>query len=168
MKRIINILLLLFAINSYGQDTIVNTVEEKLPNTYESKRTLHETKEFITRIINDYGWEKDSNTRRLRATFENNMLRVVVMNKKYSEPVNSGFLYDFSRVHKFQKISYRAGNIAYLNIWVDFVADESYRKMDKRKLVLEIHHHRQAEELMAALRHLNKLLLEMEEPVEKF
>lgn len=167
MKQLFNLLVLLTLAQSYAQDSIASIVVP-VSDTHRPKKTLQETKDFIVRVINDYGWEKDSDTRRLKASFEGNLLRVVVMNKKYTEPVNSGLVYNFGRVHKFQRISYRGGDIAFLNIWVDFLSNEKSRKFDKRKLVLEIHHHRQAEELMTAFRHLNDLLLEMEEPVEKF
>lgn len=168
MKQIVNLLMILVAMHTYGQDTIVNNVAEPQQCIYQSNRTLQETKDFITRIINDFGHEKGWDSRKLRATFEGNLLRIVIMNKKYTEPINSGYVYNFARVHKFQRVSKRAGDIAYLNIWVDFLENEKQRKFGKRKLVLEIHHHKQADELQTAFRHLNKLLLDMEEPVEKF
>lgn len=168
MKQFLILLIIFATLQANCQDTISNEVIDRPSNNYESIRTLQETKDFITRIINDHGWAKVLSSRRLKASFEGNLLRIVSMNKDYTEPVVDGFAYNFARVYKFQRISYREGDVAFLNIWVDYLSNENKRKFDKRKLVLEIHHHRQAEQLMTAFRHLNKLLLDMEEPVEKF
>lgn len=144
------------------------TVEFYKKDNPEPKRSLQETKDFIVRIINEYGWEKDSDTRRLKASFEGDLLRIVVMNKKYTKPVNSGLAYNFARVYKFKGVSKRPGDIAFIDIWIDFLFREKEMRYEKRKLVIEIHSHLQAEELAEAFRHLNKLLLAKEQPVEQF
>ena len=90
------------------------------------------------------------------------------MNKKYTKPVNSGLAYNFGNVYKFKEVSKRAGELAYLDIWVDFLFREKNVRWEKRKLVLEIHNHQAAEELLVALKHLNKLLLEKKPQIEKF
>jgi len=137
-------------------------------NYSQDNKSLEDTKSYIVKIINEYGWEKDSNTRRLKASFEGDWLRIVVMNKKYTKPVNSGLAYNFGNVYKFKEVSKRAGELAYLDIWVDFLFREKNVRWEKRKLVLEIHNHQAAEELLVALKHLNKLLLEKKPQIEKF
>lgn len=145
-----------------------NGTQENFLADNNSNRSLDETKTFIMKIINDHGWEKDSNTRRLKASFEGDRLRIVVMNKKYTKPVNRGLAYDFSNVYKFKNVSKRSDDVAYLDIWIDFLFREKNERFEKRKLVIEIHGHREADELMSALKHLNKILLDKKPPIEKF
>ncbi|NUY82596.1 hypothetical protein HUK80_16955 [Flavobacterium sp. MAH-1] len=134
----------------------------------QKKRTLAETKDYIVKTINEYGYERDSNTRKLKATFEGELLRLVVMNKKYTEAVNDGWLYDFSTAAKFHRVSKRPNNVGLLNIWVGEVVNEKKMKTDEVKLIIEIHDHAAAEQLRLAFMHLRDLQKAAKPQVEQF
>lgn len=131
-------------------------------------KSLDETKSFITSMINQYGWEKKSNTRRLKAEFDNNYLRLWVMKKNYKKPVNDGWTYDFSAATSFHPVSKRGGDVAYLNIWVPILHNKKRNSWKRSKLVIEMRNHDAAEQLRLALIHLRELTASTKQKVEQF
>jgi len=160
MKKILFILLFITYNLSYAQDTVVNT-QKKI-------RTLDETKDYIVRMVNAHCFERNSNTRRYNASFENDYLRLTVINKKGTKAINDGLLWDFASVFKFQRVSKRENNIAFINIWMEFISNEKKDTHKKNKLVLQVQGHDEADQILLAFRHLNELLLAKRPPIEKF
>jgi hypothetical protein len=132
-----------------------------------SLRTIDQTKEYIVKMINQFCFEEDNDERRYRASFEDDRLRLVVMNKKGTGKVNNGLLYDFAHVYDFQEISKRKNEIAFLNIWIPFYRTSATVVAEKRKLVLRVHGYREAQEISNALKYYNKLLIDKLPAVEK-
>ncbi|KXO00410.1 hypothetical protein LS48_03055 [Aequorivita aquimaris] len=132
------------------------------------KFSLAETKDFIIKTINEHGFEEDTFKRKYRASFEGDFLRLKVMKKDESKPVNDGILFDFSNVYKFQNISKRSDKLAFLNIWVSIVKDEKKMKFDKHKLIMRIDDPNKAESILNALKYYNSLLLGKSKSDDKF
>lgn len=153
MKYINYILFILITSLSYSQDSIQ---EQK-------KATIEQTREYIIKQINLHGFEEDSFKRRCRATFEGDYLRIVVMNKKNTKPVNGGILYDFSNVYKFQKVSQRSRGRSFINIWVSILKNKKRNIWDKHKMIMRVDNYAVAKSIVKALKHYNKLLLDKEE-----
>ncbi|MBD3583215.1 hypothetical protein [Flavobacterium selenitireducens] len=131
------------------------------------KRSESDTRDYIVRMINEFGFQRGSDKRRLKASFEGDVMRIVVMNKK-GKPVDEGELYDISTAFKFQAIDRRENNIGILNIWVNEVDD--VRKTDPRKvkLLIEMRDQDAAHELRQAFVHLRQLQKESKVKIEKF
>ena len=129
------------------------------------EKNLDETKDFLVRMINKHCFEKGSTERRYKASFEENYLRLIVMNKEGTKPVNKGLRWDFSYAIRFQHISKRGNNIAFINVKMSFISNEKKDTHKKTKLVIQVLGHDAAHQIVAALTHLNKLLLI---PAEQF
>lgn len=131
------------------------------------KRSQSDTKDYIVRTINEFGFQRGSDKRRLKASFEGDVMRIVVMNKK-GKPVNEGELYDIATAFKFQAIDRRENNIGILNIWVNEVDDAKKTDPRKVKLLIEMRDHDAAHELRQAFLHLRQLEKESKVKIEKF
>lgn len=143
-------------------------VKEDGKNPDASNYSLAETKEFIIKTINEHGFEEDTFKRRYRASFEGELLRLRVMKKDESEPVNNGILYDFSNVYKFQNVSKRSDKLSFVNIWVSIVKNEKKMKFDKHKLIMRVDDPVKAESILNALKYYNTLLLGKSKSGDKF
>ena len=135
-------------------------------NYAQSNRNLDETKTYIVKMINDYGYIEKSNTKRLVASFEGELMRIGTMNENYTEHLNRGALYNFANVYKMKGPIRKPGEVGLLIIWVDFL---SYKGIWKKcSLEMDIHNYEVAEQLRIAFRHLNNLLIANRTQVEKF
>lgn len=154
--------------NVTGPDYLINVSEvleihfengfiEKSFYSGKPSLTIEETKRFIVDRINQFGWEEDEDGR-YQATFEGNKLRLVVL-RKNGTPFNGGILYDFGTVYKFQDNSVRANSVSFINIYVSILKSAKRDTWDKHKLIMRVHGHQQADEILSALKHLNQLLL---------
>ncbi len=134
----------------------------------QSNRSLDETKSYITKMINDYGWEEKSYANRLNATFEGDLLRIVTMNTDYTKPLDDGLVYNFANIYRFKGPIKEPGDVALIIVWVDILSNEKTGRWKKDSLEMKIHNYEVAEQLMIAFGHLNKLLIEKKPAIEKF
>ncbi|WP_335965176.1 hypothetical protein [Galbibacter sp. PAP.153] len=146
MKTCFYLLLFTFINLTYAQDTNVENGSKD------------ETKQIIKKYIDEYSYHSNADKHSIIATFEGDYLRLTEMNTKGTKEKES-LIFDFSHVYKFQKISKRSRNTAFLNIYVSFLKNEKRDKWDKYKLVLLVKGHDKAEIIQNALKHYNELLL---------
>jgi len=143
--------------------------EKKELNDYK----LEETKSLIKKIIdsscfnrsNSYGKVNNNSQRRLMAEFEGNYLRLYQIHKpgyfwndRPGKKIKKD-LYDFSAKCEFHDISYRGHDYAYINAYIPRLINSKKDKWSSNyKFVLKIKGHKNAELLLKALIHYNKLL----------
>ena len=107
------------------REKVANSKEQTAnENNSNDNISLEETKAFIIEYINKYGYEEDSFKSHYKAAFEGDYLRLIELKKKSSEEKNEGILYDFAHVYKFQSVSRRSDELAYVNIWVTILKNE--------------------------------------------
>ncbi|WP_418508909.1 hypothetical protein [Corallibacter sp.] len=145
-----------------------NGVEESFSNNEINEISLQETKDFIVEYINKYGYEEDSFKSHYKAVFEGNYLRLIELKKNSNEEKNMGILYDFSNVYKFQRVSRRSDQLAYVNIFVSILKNEKRNTWDKHKLIMRVSSPEKADSILNALKHLNKLLTDSKKGNSKF
>ena len=97
---------------------------QKVEASGESGRSLSETKDYIVRVINEFGSGYGLFARKLEARFEGEFLRLIPLNDKHTGPAGDGDLYDFTIIEKFYRISYRDNNVGVLDIKVAKVIDK--------------------------------------------
>ncbi len=117
---------------------------------------------MIKETIDAHAFDEDSNKRRYKAVFEGDKLRLLIMKGDGSKPINKGLLYDFSNVYKFDRLSLRKKEKAYVNIWLDFLDKENYpkrKKWVKIKLIMKVVGHDKAKIIMDAFKMYNKILV---------
>jgi hypothetical protein len=90
-------------------------------------------------------------------------LRLKVTKKNSNEPANGGLLYDFGNVYKFDGVSKRKKNLAFMNIFASILKNPKKDKWDKHKLIMRVDGGAQADAIMRALKKYNKLLISKEE-----
>lgn len=120
---------------------------------------LKELKSSIIENINNYGFIFHSPKQNCRASFEGELLRIKVINKKTNKPDN-GLLYDFSTVYSFDGVSKRKNDKAFVNIWVSTLTNEKTKKWKKAKLIIGVQGQNNAESIMRDLKFYNRLLIE--------
>ena len=165
-----NLVLMLVAIiistnfKLYSQDTILKKSDKTIESESISikENSIEETKAFILKEINEHGFEEDSFKTRYKASFEGDYLRLIEMTKKNKE-LNAGILFDFSNVYKFQKISIRSEELAYLNIFVTIIKKND--KKDKLKLIMRVDGPAHAKIILNALKQYNSLLIKKEKTI---
>ncbi len=114
-------------------------------------------------MINKYGYEEDSDKQKYQATFEGDFLRLAIM-KNYKVK-SKGFLFDFSHVFQFHPVSERGKSIAYINIYISFLDNPKTMRWAKQKLIMRVHGHSEANDIMRSLQYLNRLLLNQKKMV---
>ena len=124
----------------------------------EKSKSLDEIKNHIVDRINKYGYEEDSDNQKYLATFEGDYLRLAIM--KNDKVKSKGFLFDFSNVFQFHPVSERGKSIAYINIYVSFLDNPKKMKWAKQKLIMRVHGHSEAYDIMRSLQYLNRILLD--------
>lgn len=132
----------------------------------QSERSLDETKSYIVKMINEYGWEKNSHTNKVNAEFEENLLKIFIENDVLK--LESESKYNLAAVYRFKGPIKKPGDIAFLVIWADYLSDEIANKWVKKTIQMDIHNYEVGEQLMIAFKHLNKLLIEQKPEIEKF
>lgn len=93
------------------------------------------------------------------AAFESDFLVI-------SEKSQKGKTYDFSKVFSFQPLSFRAENLAFINI-VIMTKETGSETWVKEKLVLNTESHEKAVLIQATLKKINALLIEKNGPFHK-
>jgi len=136
----------------YGNGTSANFFSDA-----EKLKSLEEIKQHVAEMINKYGYEEDSDKQKYQATFEGDYLRLAIM--KNDKVKSKGFLFDFSNVFQFHPVSERGKEIAYINIYVSFLDNPKKMKWAKQKLIMRVHGHKEAYDIMRTLQYLNRLLL---------
>ena len=121
------------------------------------KSKLKEVKEKLARNINKYGFERDSDKKAYKASFEGDNMRLIILHKNGDESRKDD-LFDFSTVYKFGKVDKRKKELAYINIWVAISTNEKKNKWDKYKLVMRVKGHKNADRIMKQFKDLNELL----------
>src|SRR5690606_8560778 len=119
-------------------------------NYAQSERSIDETKSYITKIINDYGWAGTLTKNRLRADFEGDYLRIAQMNKDYTKPITKGVVYNFTNVYRYKGPIREPGDRAELIIWVDYLANEKTGRWKKGDFQFLINNYDVADQLMIA------------------
>jgi hypothetical protein len=147
----------------FENGTIESFPQENLKNEI----SIEETKDFIVKQINEHGFEEDSFNNRYKASFEGDYLRLIVL-RKNNEEANGGILFDFSNVYKFQNVSVRSNNLAFVNIFVSILKNKKQNKWDKHKLIMRVDNSLIAESILNALKHYNELLIETKKIDSKF
>lgn len=95
----------------------------------------------------------------IQTAFESDFLVV-------SEKSQKGKTYDFSKVFSFQPLSFRAENLAFINIVV-MTKETGSENWIKDKLVLNTESHEKAVLIQATLKKINALLIEKNGPFHK-
>lgn len=139
------------------------TIEEFENSGNMNVASIEETKKRIISLINKYGFEEDTFKRKYLASFEGDYLRLKVTKKNSKEPANEGLLYDFGNVYKFDGVSKRKKNLAFMNIFASILKNPKKDKWDKHKLIMRVDGGAQADAIMGALKKYNKLLISKEE-----
>lgn len=137
--------------------TFENGDVEEFDIKEKSKYKEEQIRKTIVDYINKYGYERDSDKKSYKATFEGYYLRLIVLNKKGGESKERN-LYDFSTVYKFSGVDKRKKELAYVNIWVAKSKNEKKNKWEKEKLVMRVKGHKNADRIMGALKDYNELL----------
>lgn len=130
-------------------------------------RSLDDTKSYITKIINEYGYKEHSHAKRLLAVFEDDLLRVYILNN-FGEKSDNGTVYNFANVYKYARPKRLPGDVVHLTIWLDYLLNESKGIWKKTDFEFDVRNYEASEQLMIAFRHLNQLLIDKKPKVEKF
>ena len=134
-----------------------NGKSENFFTDIEKSRSLEAIKSHVVEMINKYGYEEDSDNQKYLATFEGDYLRLAIMKK--DKVKSKGFLFDFSHVFQFHPVSERGKSIAYINIYISFLDNPKKMKWAKQKLIMRVHGHSEAYDIMRSLQYLNRVLL---------
>lgn len=141
--------------------TFENGIEEDFSKSSDSKHlNLVDLKQFIMDKINKHGFEEDSFKSRYKAVFEGDLLRLTEMRKSGKKETRNSIVYDFSNVYRFDRISVRSDEKAFINIWVSILKNKKKNKFDKHKLIMRVDSPKNATIILNALKDLNKLLID--------
>jgi hypothetical protein len=143
------------------------TVEQFEDAIVDKKISKEETKEFIVKTINAHGFEEDTFDRKYKASFEGDYLRLIVLRKSGKE-CNDGILYDFSNVYKFQRVSKRSDQKAFINIFVSIAKNKNKTKWDEHKLIMRVDNAIIAESILNGLKHYNSFFVNQEKTNSTF
>lgn len=122
--------------------------------------SVDELKKHILDLINQYGYDEDSDKKRYVASFEGDHLRLKLTSRDGLR-VNQGFLFEFYDVIAFHEVSKRSKNEAYVNIWLHFLDyPESKNKWAKQKLIMKVKGHEHAEDILKSLKLYNRILVD--------
>ncbi|WP_162919942.1 hypothetical protein [Hanstruepera ponticola] len=136
-------------------------INENISLSNDSVNSIASIKLSVKKNIDSFAYDEDSNKRRYKVKFEGDYMRLLIMKADGSKPINKGLLYDFSNVYKFDGISFRRKDIAYINIYLDFLDKENYpkrKKWVKIKLIMKVFGHENAKIIMASLKDYNEAL----------
>lgn len=124
----------------------------------DNKATFEETQAFLVEYISKYCYDHNGYLKnRYRASFENDYLRLTLMNKSETKELSS-VLYNFKNVYSFRRPDKRESELAFLNFHVPYLVNEKKDKWEKQKLVISVEGHEHAESIVNALKHYNHLL----------
>lgn len=127
---------------------------------------LEETKSLIKKIVDSFCYDRSNafgkyngkDQMRLLAEFEGDYLRLYKV--PYPEKKINFFLYNFSLSCKFDEISYRGNDYAYVNAYIPLSLNSKNTKWStNKKLIIKVKGHGNAETLLNIFKHYNELLM---------
>ncbi|HMI06272.1 MAG TPA: hypothetical protein VK528_01900 [Flavobacterium sp.] len=139
--------------NEINEIKFANGTVEKVAHP---EMSLEDLKGKVIALLNENGLDANEQ-KKLRASFEDNKLRLVTLDKD-AEAANGGILYDFRKVIRFDEVSYRRDNIAFVNVWTTFLKNKEKNEWEKIKFVVRVDNYEKATLLADALKQLNKAL----------
>lgn len=147
---------------SFGQHNDFSTVTvSSNKSTFDQEKTEAEIKANLIALIDAYAMAEKSG-RKFKASFEGDFLRMIVLSSKDGKELNKGLLFDFKTVYKFDPLSLRKNDRAYINIWTNRVRWEDRQgndRMDKIKLIIRVNSHEKARELLDTFKQLHAVLI---------
>ncbi|SCY58629.1 hypothetical protein [Flavobacterium caeni] len=132
------------------QDGTVEIFDWEISNA----STREQLQQYIANLINTHGSEKEVSMK-YRASWQGHYLQLELLDRNGNP--ESERTYDFASVHRFQNVSKRALDWAYLNVFVAVAQNKKKTKWDTEKLIMRIDDFFQAERLLEALRKYNAL-----------
>lgn len=134
-----------------GESDIFNNISNNVNSS-----SIKKTKAFIVSSINKFGSSLNG-ANPYEATFEGDYLRIRETNRSRTSYIHDMGVFDFSNVYKFDGISYRSNQKAFINIWV---LNKRKQNWNKVKLVIRVMGHNNAKEIMDAFKVYNKFMTE--------
>ena len=138
-----------------GDVELINTVNEF---------NIDEIKKIIVDSINEYGFEKTSYKLNYRVEFYDDYLWLKIFNRK-GKQLGYNAIYDLSMVYKFDEVSKREDDLAFVNIFASKLRSNPIKlkkginiKWVKDKLVIRVKGHKNADNIMNAIKEYNRLL----------
>jgi hypothetical protein len=126
----------------------------------EKSQPIEELKKHIVGLINEYGFDEDSDKKRYFASFEGDHLRLKIKNASGTK-MNNGFLFEFYNVIAFHEVAKRSEKISFVNIWLHFLdAPENKNKWAKQKLIMKVKGNTEAEDILHSLKLYNRMLID--------
>lgn len=148
------IIFLSSCLSLFSQETVEN-------NTLDTEYTasLKAVKKRVKESIDAYAYHEDSTKKSYKVAFEGNHIRLRIENPE-GEIRHKGFLFDISKVSKFDPISFRRKDRAYINVRTMFLDKEKYKrkKFVQIKLIMKVLGHENATIVMQALKDYNEIL----------
>lgn len=132
--------------------TVVDFLSEE-----EKSKSIEDFKSQLIAMINEFGFEPDSNKKRFYASFEGDFLRLQIKNSTGSK-MDKGLLYDFTRVYDVHNLSQRGDTNTFINIWVLSLVNPKAKRWEKQKIVMKVKGHNEAEDILRMFKVLNKKL----------
>ena len=126
----------------------------------EKSQPIEELKKHIVDLINEYGFDEDSDKKRYFASFEGDHLRLKIKNASGTK-MNRGFLFEFYNVIAFHEVAKRSEQISFVNIWLHFLdAPEVKNKWAKQKLIMKVKGNAEAQDILHSLKLYNRILID--------
>lgn len=135
-------------------------------------RSLEDTKAYIEKSINNFGYWEDSD-KRLKAEFEDDLLHLQILQPN-GKPEWRSWLIDLSILHRTYPVKMSTTSdietgLSQVAFWAGIKRKGNTEVRDKEKFIIGMKGKLAGDELLKAIRHLNKLLVaEQESEVEKF
>ncbi|WP_418513024.1 hypothetical protein [Corallibacter sp.] len=145
------------------------TVEDfNIIRSQEKEISLQETKAFIKEYVDKYAYSDNGFlVKSYKVSYEGDFLRLTLLNKKKSKEIKS-MLFDVKNAYAFKRASRRDNNLAYLNIYLPFLANEKKNKWEKTKLVISVEGYENAVSILKAMKHYKTLLVNKNKTESKF
>ena len=126
----------------------------------EKSQSIEALQKHIVELINEYGFDEDSDKKRYFASFEGDHLRLKIKNASGTK-MNRGFLFEFYDVIAFHEVAKRSEKISFVNIWLHFLdAPEVKNKWAKQKLIMKVKGNSEAEDILHSLKLYNRMLID--------
>ena len=129
-----------------------------------SKLHIDEVKKIIVDNINEYGFERTSYKMNYRVEFYDDFLWLKIFNRK-GKQLGYNAIYDLSMVYKFDGVTKRENDLAYVNIYASKLRSNPIHlkkginiKWSKEKLVIRVKGHKNADIIWDAIKEYNRLL----------